>query len=181
MRDAQWKKLTIAARGCVFVFFAQGEPGFLGPQGEPGLPGLPGTKVGDFSSSLWCCLSQRGRYFLLRVTRSILRAGNDETQTLWLMVITSYQPDRRWNREFLWVSVLITLHYRFPLKVIKPLLLQNVTWKWSEWDNPLPLPLSPDIITLRSQRWSSRHARVIARAHVLLHRAVCSAQITEIY
>lgn len=136
-----------------FCFFAQGEPGFLGPQGEPGLPGLPGTKVGDFSSSLWCCLSQRGRYFLLRVTRWILRAGNDETQTLWLMVITSYQPDHWWNREFLWVSVLITLHYRFPLKVIKPLLLQNVTWKWSEWDNPLPLPLSPDIITLRSQRW----------------------------
>lgn len=92
----------------------QGEPGFLGPQGEPGLPGLPGTKVGDFSSSLWCCLSQRGRYFLLRVTRWILRAGNDEAQTLWLMVITSYQPDRRWNREFLWVSVLITLHSRFP-------------------------------------------------------------------
>lgn len=48
------EKLIIAARGCVFVFgfFAQGEPGFLGPQGEPGLPGLPGTKVGDFSSSL---------------------------------------------------------------------------------------------------------------------------------
>lgn len=40
-----------------------------------------------------------------------------------------------------------------PLKAIKPLLLQNVTWKWSEWDNPLPLPLSPDIITLWSQRW----------------------------
>lgn len=32
--------------------FFQGEPGFLGPQGEPGLPGLPGTKVGDFSSQL---------------------------------------------------------------------------------------------------------------------------------
>lgn len=48
------EKLIIAARGCVLVFgfFAQGEPGFLGPQGEPGLPGLPGTKVGDFSSSL---------------------------------------------------------------------------------------------------------------------------------
>ncbi|PKU32188.1 collagen alpha-1 chain isoform x8 [Limosa lapponica baueri] len=23
---------------------SQGEPGFIGPQGEPGLPGLPGTK-----------------------------------------------------------------------------------------------------------------------------------------
>lgn len=46
------EKLIIAAHGCVFVFFVQGEPGFLGPQGEPGLPGLPGTKVGDFSLSL---------------------------------------------------------------------------------------------------------------------------------
>lgn len=49
------EKLIIAARGCVFVFvfFAQGEPGFLGPQGEPGLPGLPGTKVGDFNVMLF--------------------------------------------------------------------------------------------------------------------------------
>lgn len=35
---------------CIIIsILFQGEPGFLGPQGEPGLPGLPGTKVGDFS------------------------------------------------------------------------------------------------------------------------------------
>lgn len=33
---------------CCCSNFHQGEPGFLGPQGEPGLPGLPGTKVGGF-------------------------------------------------------------------------------------------------------------------------------------
>lgn len=27
------------------LLYLQGEPGFLGPQGEPGLPGLPGLKV----------------------------------------------------------------------------------------------------------------------------------------
>lgn len=37
---------------CEFFFFFQGEPGFLGPQGEPGLPGLPGTKVGCFLLAL---------------------------------------------------------------------------------------------------------------------------------
>lgn len=31
----------------------QGEPGFLGPQGEPGLPGLPGLKV-MMVQVLWC-------------------------------------------------------------------------------------------------------------------------------
>lgn len=41
--------LTISAgsrvSSLILVLSFQGEPGFLGPQGEPGLPGLPGLKV----------------------------------------------------------------------------------------------------------------------------------------
>lgn len=44
------KKTNLKLEKCViFSHLFQGEPGFLGPQGEPGLPGLPGTKVGDIS------------------------------------------------------------------------------------------------------------------------------------
>lgn len=42
-----------------YATFLQGEPGFIGPQGEPGLPGLPGTKVSgvfflSFLSDFFC-------------------------------------------------------------------------------------------------------------------------------
>lgn len=43
---------------CCCFDFHQGEPGFLGPQGEPGLPGLPGTKVGTFYFSVLRVLRQ---------------------------------------------------------------------------------------------------------------------------
>lgn len=41
---------------CRCANFHQGEPGFLGPQGEPGLPGLPGTKVGVFYLKVFGCI-----------------------------------------------------------------------------------------------------------------------------
>lgn len=91
---------------CLLVcLFSQGEPGFLGPQGEPGLPGLPGTKV---------CVTTKQIYS--SVTRRISRFSRRNS-------FDFYQCDHHGSHW--WVYSLIIHHYHFT-KAIRPVFLLNV-------------------------------------------------------
>lgn len=92
---------------CLLVcLFSQGEPGFLGPQGEPGLPGLPGTKV--------CVTTEQ--IFSEWVWHGVSRDFQDATAC-------TYLCDH--HRSHWRVYSFIIHHYHFT-KAIRPVFLLNV-------------------------------------------------------
>lgn len=139
MKDAQWKINNSCLWLCFsFLFSCRVSLDFLVPRVSQGFQ--------DSQELRWVTLAPHCDVVYASVGGRV-SAPNDTaniTNLWWWDASTGcYHVLSAWSSLESLIPLSFCSHYlslSLPFEVITPLWLRNVTWKWSEWDNPLPLP-----------------------------------------